>query len=401
MDYSKLKLNWVNVAFFSITPLFATYGVFYVPFHPTTLLCTVFLYAATMLSITAGHHRLWSHRAYEATLPLRSFLALASASAFQGSILSWCCDHRAHHRWTDTDRDPYSAQKGLFWSHIGWILFTEKTASQREPIYLHDLVRDPVVVWQHCNYFWLAPVASFALPTLLAGIGWGDWQGGFFHAAILRMVLVHHATFCVNSLAHYLGEASYGDERTPRDHIFTAVVTFGEGYHSFHHEFPRDYRNAIRWWQFDPTKWFIWLCSQVGLAHGLRRFPDNELHKARVLMMAKRLEEEKHKIDWGQAAHKLPAISWDEFQQACSEQGRYWTVIDDHVYDMTSFVEEHPGGRAFMHSARGRDVTAAFNGGVHMHRGVARRLLDSLRVATIHRDSQTVTNLHRKNPPLL
>ncbi|RKP05313.1 fatty acid desaturase-domain-containing protein [Thamnocephalis sphaerospora] len=319
VNYSKMQLQWINVGFFSVTTLLAIYGAFFVTFRRETLLCMSILYAATMLGITAGYHRLWSHRAYEATAPLRSFLALAGAGAFQGSILWWCRHHRVHHRWTDTDRDPYSAQKGLFWSHIGWLLFTKQETSSRVHIYSHDLEQDPVVAWQHRNYVWLAPTISLALPTLLAGLGWGDWQGGFFHAAILRMTLTHHATFCVNSLAHYLGEANYDDERTPRDHIVTAVITFGEGYHNFHHEFPRDYRNAIRWWQFDPTKWFIWSCSRVGLVHGLRRFPENELHKARVLMATKRLEEEKRRINWGQPVHELPHITWDE----CRRRNHY------------------------------------------------------------------------------
>jgi stearoyl-CoA desaturase (delta-9 desaturase) len=126
------------------------------------------------------------------------------------------------------------------------------------------------------------------------------------------MVATHHVTFCVNSLAHYLGETAYEDEQTPRDHFITALITFGEGYHNFHHTFPRDYRNAVRWWQYDPTKWLIWSCSKIGLAHGLRRFPENEVSKARVIMTAKRLELEKRQVNWGMQKSELPKFTWDE-----------------------------------------------------------------------------------------
>jgi stearoyl-CoA desaturase (delta-9 desaturase) len=127
-------------------------------------------------------------------------------------------------------------------------------------------------------------VMAFMVPTIVCGLGWGDWKGGYVYAGVVRLIFVHHvlsgivvdslfliqSTFCVNSLAHWLGDSPFDDKHTPRDHLVTALVTIGEGYHNFHHQFPMDYRNAIRWYQYDPTKWFIWVCQQVGLASHLK-----------------------------------------------------------------------------------------------------------------------------------
>ncbi|RKP05312.1 hypothetical protein THASP1DRAFT_32851 [Thamnocephalis sphaerospora] len=383
VDYSKLRINWPQASLLVITPFIALYGILTVPLCRATMIWTIFYYFFAGLGITAGYHRLWSHRSYEARLPLQIILALGGVSAFQGSIRWWSRGHRAHHRHTDTDEDPYGIHRGLFWSHFGWLLFHPE--SKPGPADVSDLEKDPLVRWQHRNYMWLAPFMSLVLPTLVAGFGWGDWRGGYFYAAVLRLVLVHHATFCVNSLAHWLGEASYDDLNSPRDHFITAIVTFGEGYHNFHHEFPRDYRNAIRWWQYDPTKWLIHLCSWTGQAYGLRRFSDNEIRKGNVLMREKQIIMEKTTIEWGTPACDLPAYTWEEFQHECRENGRMWTVIDGFVLDFERFIGDHPGGEGMIRSGRGRDSTKAFNGGVHVHRRAARNLLTAMRVGVIKR----------------
>ncbi|CAF3739007.1 unnamed protein product [Rotaria sp. Silwood1] len=202
---------------------------------------------------------------------------MLAAGSVQGSALWWTRGHRAHHRYTDTDLDPYSAQKGLFHSHIGWLLMKPR----RKPgfVDMSDLVRDPSVQWQSRHLLILNVVMGFALPCLVCGLGWGDYRGGYFYAAVLRLVLLHHATFSVNSLAHYLGDTTFDDKHTPRDHFLTAFVTLGEGYHNFHHEFPCDYRNGRKWFQYDPTKWAIWMFKKLGLAHNLNRFSENEILK--------------------------------------------------------------------------------------------------------------------------
>jgi len=246
-----------------------------------------------------------------------------------------------------------------------------------------DLKADPIVRWQHKYYLWVALVMGILFPTAVAGFGWGDWMGGYFYAAIARLVLVHHATFCVNSLAHWLGETTFDDRHTPRDHYFTALVTMGEGYHNFHHEFPQDYRNAIKFYQYDPTKWLIILCSWLGLAYDLKSFPHNEIMKGTIQMQEKKLAEVRKNLNWGCPIAELPAISWDEYQSLCKKEGKKWVLIEGIVYDVSKFMPDHPGGMNYLINAIGKDMTVAFNGGVYDHSNGARNLLSTLRVAVV------------------
>ncbi|KAI8868285.1 hypothetical protein GQ42DRAFT_125503, partial [Ramicandelaber brevisporus] len=272
------RINWVHAVLLTSTPVLAVYGLATTKLTLATLAWAVVYYFMTGLGITGGYHRYWSHRSYQAAWPLRMFWALMGAGAVEGSILWWCRDHRVHHRYTDTDQDPYSAHKGLWHSHMGWMLVRKdrRTIGHAD---ISDLLADKIVMWQHHNYLWLSVAFGALFPMAVAGLGWGDWRGGFFVAGICRLVFVHHSTFCVNSLAHYLGEQTYDDRRSPRDHFITALVTLGEGWHCFHHEFPQDFRNGLRWYHYDPTKWTIALCSYLGLSYKLKRFPQNEIEK--------------------------------------------------------------------------------------------------------------------------
>lgn len=176
-----------------------------------------------------GYHRLWAHRSYNASPALEYWFALAGAASVEGSIKWWSRGHRAHHRYTDTDLDPYNAHKGFWWSHVGWMIWKPR----RKIGYADtsDLENNPVVRWQHKHYIPLILIMGLIVPMAVAGLGWGDWRGGFFFAGAGRLLFVHHSTFCVNSLAHWLGDAPFDDKHTPRNHFITALVTNGEGYH--------------------------------------------------------------------------------------------------------------------------------------------------------------------------
>lgn len=164
---------------------------------------------------------------------------------------------------------------------------------------ISDLNENPVVVWQHKNYVSVVLGMGLVFPAMVAYLAWGDFWGGLVYAGILRIFFVQQATFCVNSLAHWLGDQPFDDRNSPRDHVITALVTLGEGYHNFHHEFPSDYRNAIEWWQYDPTKWFIWINKKIGLAYNLKQFRANEIEKGRVQQQQKKLDQQRHRLDWG------------------------------------------------------------------------------------------------------
>jgi stearoyl-CoA desaturase (delta-9 desaturase) len=257
--------------------------------------CIILIYFSGM-SITAGYHRLWSHKAYTANKFVRVVLAIGGAMSLQNSILHWCSDHRIHHRHVDdNDHDPYSAKKGFWYSHIGWMLREYQIHRYADYSNCRDLQKDSVVMWQHKHYLKIMLGANIGIPLLL---GWlnGDIWGMLLLAGVFRLVVVHHVTFFINSLAHIWGEQPYTDKNTARDNGILAFFTFGEGYHNFHHIFEYDYRNGVKWWQFDPTKWLIKGLSLIGWTSNLRRCPEERIEKAKVAMQLKLAQEKVSKL---------------------------------------------------------------------------------------------------------
>ncbi|KAH7043570.1 delta-9 desaturase [Linnemannia elongata] len=389
------NLDWKHVLGLGLTPLIAIYGLLTTEIQTKTLIWSIIYYFATGLGITAGYHRLWAHRAYSAGPAMSFILALLGAGAVEGSIKWWSRGHRAHHRWTDTEKDPYSAHRGLFFSHVGWML-VKRPGWKIGHADIDDLNKSKLVVWQHNNYTALVILMGVVFPTAVAGLGWGDWRGGYFFAAILRLVFVHHATFCVNSLAHWLGEGPFDDRHSPRDHFITAFVTLGEGYHNFHHQFPQDYRNAIRFYQYDPTKWLIATCAFFGFASHLKTFPENEVRKGQLQMIEKRVMEKKTKLQWGTPIAELPILSFEDFEHACKNDNKKWILLEGVVYDVEDFMAEHPGGEKYIKMGIGKDMTAAFNGGMYDHSNAARNLLSLMRVAVVEFGGEV--EAQKKNP---
>ncbi|KZL64756.1 acyl-CoA desaturase, partial [Colletotrichum tofieldiae] len=374
-------VNWLNTTFILIVPLVGFICSYWIPLTWKTAVFAVIYYFNTGLGITAGYHRLWAHRSYKASLPLRIYLAAVGAGAVEGSIRWWSHGHRAHHRYTDTDKDPYSVRKGLLYSHIGWMVLKQDPKRMGRTD-ISDLNEDPVVMWQHVHFIKCVLAMGVIFPTLVCGLGWGDWLGGYVYGGILRIFVVQQATFCVNSLAHWLGDQPFDDRNSPRDHVITALVTLGEGYHNFHHEFPSDYRNAIQWWQYDPTKWCIWTWKQLGLASDLKQFRQNEIEKGRVQQLQKKLDQKRARLDWGVPLEQLPVIDWDDFVSQ-AKNGRGLVAIAGVIHDVTDFIKEHPGGKALISSAVGKDATAIFNGGVYLHSNAAHNLLSTMRVGVL------------------
>ncbi|ABV85491.1 Stearoyl-CoA 9-desaturase [Shewanella pealeana ATCC 700345] len=290
----KPPIIWMNVALFSIT--FACAAIF-VPwygiahgFDVIEWIAFVVLAFASGLSITGGYHRLWSHRTYKAHASVRFLYALGGALALQNSALHWSSDHRVHHKHVDNnDKDPYSAKMGFWYSHIGWMLREYQAQRYHDYKNVRDLQNDKIVMWQHKHYLPLLLIMNFGLPALL---GWlnGDILGMLLLAGLLRLVVVHHCTFFINSLAHVWGSQPYTDKNTARDNGFIALLTYGEGYHNYHHIFENDYRNGIHWWQYDPTKWLINTLAWMGLANGRRVVPQEKIEHARLQMQLKRTQ---------------------------------------------------------------------------------------------------------------
>ncbi len=286
------KINWTNMIFMTITPVMALIGTAILVIHhglrAPTLWFTLFYTFATGLSITAGYHRLYSHTCYKAHYLVRLFYVIFGSAAFQGSVLEWSTDHRNHHRYTDTDKDPYDIKKGFWFAHLGWLFYLDPTT--RDYSNVEDLNKDPMLVFQNKYYKSIAFFTSFAMPTLIASL-WGDPLGGLILAGLLRLTLNHHFTFCINSVCHLFGEQTFSDRQSARDNWITALFTYGEGFHNFHHQFPLDYRNGIRFYHYDPSKWLIKALSYFGLARDLKQISEHKIIQYKVRADEKRILE--------------------------------------------------------------------------------------------------------------
>ena len=299
-----------------------------------------------MITFLAGYHRLWSHRSYIASYPLQVFLILAGASAVQGSCYWWARRHRSHHRHTDTDLDPYNSERGLLWTHIGWIIFD--TDLRPGPTDISDLKNDPLVQWQHRWYFAILTIVGYILPMCIPGLLYGDWRGGFYFVGALRLTACHHVCwhppctddcpdFCYR--AHFASiplrtilEAHHMMTNIPLATISSLLSSrWGKGIITFIISFPwitgtqscyvfrnsltrfslPAFRNAFRWWQYDPTKWFIATCHLLGLASHLRVFPSNEIEKSALTMKLKALKGVQDSIVWPVPPEELPIVTWE------------------------------------------------------------------------------------------
>jgi len=293
MSDTKKPMYLPNVLFLTLSPLAALVGsIWYTRLygiHPVEIALFIVMFFATGLSITAGYHRHFAHVSYKAHPIVRFFYLIFGACALQNSALNWASDHRMHHKYTDTDLDPYNAGMGFWSSHIGWIFY--QTPTDRPMTNVGDLQRDKWVRWQHAYHWQIAMVVGVGLPFLI-GLAIGRPMGGIIWGGFVRVVFVHHMTFFINSLAHMSGSQTYSRSDTSRDSWWLAFLTNGEGYHNFHHRFPSDYRNGIQWYQWDPTKWLIRGLNFFKLTDKLHRIPQHLILRARLEVDA--LDAEKH-----------------------------------------------------------------------------------------------------------
>jgi stearoyl-CoA desaturase (delta-9 desaturase) len=191
-----------------------------------------------------------------------------------------------------------------------------------------DLQRDPIVMWQEKHYLALTVFMNVGLPLLL-GIWHGDIIGTLLIVGLLRLVINHHVTFFINSLAHFWGSRPYTETNSARDNGFLAFLTYGEGYHNYHHIFQTDYRNGIRWWQWDPTKWLIALCSRVGLASNLNTVSDFKIQRA---MLDAQFERARKKLAESHSSESMRAMLEREYQ-LFTESINQWTVLQAGRYE--------------------------------------------------------------------
>ncbi|MBL38165.1 MAG: acyl-CoA desaturase [Xanthomonadales bacterium] len=323
---SKPALLWGNTFFFALFNLLAVTAVpLWGVVHGYSGIAWIAFAVLLMLggmSITTGYHRMWSHRTFKARWPVRLALALFGGMALQNSIYVWAARHRIHHRYVDdVERDPHSIKSGFWHAHIGWMLRAWPT-SEIDFSQVRDLERDPIVMWQHRHYWKLVWTMNLGIPVAL---GWmtGDILGMLLLAGVLRLVVSHHFTFFINSLAHTWGKRPYSEENTAVDNGLIALVTWGEGYHNYHHAFQSDYRNGIRWWQYDPSKWLINSLAWVGMVTDRKRTPWFRIQRARLTMEFARLKQRAEGEGIQESWRELFEREYQQFRETIGE----WQAI--------------------------------------------------------------------------
>lgn len=280
---SKKEYNWgpsiflitYQIIFLATLPIYLYYNT---PSWGLITASIVLLYL-TGLSITAGYHRYYAHRAYRTNKWIEGILLFFGAMAGQSSVLRWAFDHRLHHAYVDTDNDPYSIKKGFWYAHFWWILDKPKPI---DPKVVPDLLKNKMVAFQH-EHIGKLMLLTNALAFVCVGALLNDYLGAFVIALWARLFSLHHFTWFINSLAHTWGDKPFSQEQSAVNNYVISMLTFGEGYHNYHHTFANDYRNGIRWYHFDPTKWLIWTLNKLGLAHDLKQMSAHAIKKKMVL----------------------------------------------------------------------------------------------------------------------
>ncbi len=241
------------------------------------LVALALTYLLTGLGVTVGFHRLLTHRSFKTHPALRGILAALGSAAVEGPVIEWVSNHRKHHQFSDQPGDPHSphvdhghgwsgALRGLFHAHLGWIFNDEALADEQR--YGKDLLADPVVRFVDRTFVvWV--LAGFAFPFGVGYVLSGTIAGALtalLWGGAVRMFLLHHATFSINSLCHFFGRRGFVTDDESRNLAWLALPTLGEAWHNNHHAFPTSARHGLRWWQIDLSAWFIAALERAGLA---------------------------------------------------------------------------------------------------------------------------------------
>jgi stearoyl-CoA desaturase (delta-9 desaturase) len=262
----KQRVNWFMCFYILTAHIGACFGVARASWPQ--IFEALAMYLVTGFGVTAGMHRLWSHRSYKARFPTRLCLAVLASAANQGSIYHWCRDHLAHHKFVDTDCDPHNINRGFFYAHVGWLLLKKdrRMIDASKQLDSSHLLDDPIVYWNMRLNPVLDQAMCFLVPGVYGALRYDSVLSGVLIFGCLRWVLVSHATWCVNSVAHSFGDRPYRKSLRACESLFTSLVAVGEGWHNWHHAFPSDYANS-EWGvfiQWNPSKLLIDTLARLG-----------------------------------------------------------------------------------------------------------------------------------------
>ncbi|XP_031565068.1 stearoyl-CoA desaturase 5-like [Actinia tenebrosa] len=272
----KRQIVWINVVFMILLHLMALYGIVLFPrLKILTMLWVILCHHFGGLGITMGAHRLWAHRSYKAKWPLRLILMVSNSMAAQNDIFEWSRDHRVHHKYSETDGDPHNAKRGLFFSHVGWLLQRKHpdVITKGKGIDLSDLYADEIVMFQRRHYKLISLIACVVIPTIVPYL-WGEslWLS-YFTAFALRYVFTLNVTWCVNSLAHMFGNKPYDVNINPSENMLVSALAGGEGFHNYHHTFPQDYATSEFGTKVNFTTRVINFCARIGWVYDMKVTP--------------------------------------------------------------------------------------------------------------------------------
>ena len=274
---------WFNASIFAIGCLLHVYSCYVIVSNldikmGKTLLVGYVIGMYSALSMTAGAHRLWSHKSYDAKLPFRVFLMIGHCIAGQNSLKVWVRDHLIHHKFTETDADPHNTHRGFFFAHVGWLLRRKhpEVVLQAQKVNFDHLMDDPVVRFQHKYYFYLYFFFAFLGPSMIPWYFWNESvHNSFLVVYVFRYMNVLHTTWFINSCAHMFGFRPFNHLIEARDHYLMNSISVGEGYHNFHHAFPFDYRSAEEGTWFNTTKWLIDIGALLGQVYNRKVLPSH------------------------------------------------------------------------------------------------------------------------------
>lgn len=439
------RINYSHTFSVVVLPLLALIYLFrysstILPENNDTLIFSCMYFNFTILAFTSGYHKCIAHRTFRAqSRVLQLYFAIFGSSIGLGSIRWWVSLHRAHHQFTDdTERDPYLIKRGFTWAHWGWLLKKPKIVTfyhefiehefpkhvNNEDMHSKDTIENEVyyneddeydeemaeletlkntyeariidmALWQDKYYFLLFALTTFVIPCIITVFYCQDtWINGILYPGVLRMFLCQQPLLSTESICHMkhlqatIPTQHFNDKTSSQNCLnpLVSLITYGQSLQNFHHEFPHDYRCASSLFAFDPTKWFIWLLSKVGLADLLCKTPDDLVTQLMIQQQQEVINRMKSQLNWGTPISKLPKIKPSEFKKICSSVGyndRVYIIIQNIIHDITSFMDQHPGGVSLLKASNGKDATKAFYGGVYGHLTAAANLLATMRIGVL------------------
>lgn len=259
----------VVVALPFLATIFAMWSLWNRGVFASDIVMLLILYTCITFGVTVGFHRMLTHRSFSAHPVIKFLLLVFGSMSLQGPAIEWAATHVKHHAHADKEGDPHSPVEGFVHAHLGW-LFKDRMADPN--VYCKNLVNDPIVMFVS-RTFLLWVFISLAIPFAIGG-----WHG-LLWAGLVRIFLVHHVTWSVNSICHTFGIREFETGDKSRNEWVVGLLAFGEGWHNNHHAFPRSAFHGLHWWQVDLSAYLIRLLERVGLAKDVYRIPPEMLER--------------------------------------------------------------------------------------------------------------------------